>query len=336
MGIQRLHQKFDTYFNGINSKNFISYTPEEKDLLFYQTSFTLIEEIRQMRKNNVIGNDDNFSQQEIISLFRVEKELETRQKNNRVSYVSLPLDYLSFENAIVEVKYNCGNLLDKSLDKVKHITIIDLGSFKKPSDFSIEIRDNLNIIYSSRNSRNLDFYSNLQSDLENYKTYAISPIIDSLSKSNYECYYEVFEENFYENSLIIVTDSPKIITYDKNGMLSTHTSFTSTYTKYKGSTTERKLRIVPVEKVNSLIDSYYGKSTNVSPFGYLSNNRLVISVDPTFTVEKVKLSYIRKPDFPNFYLGKSLISGLPSLVERFEDTLLNFLGNKIPNHLINK
>lgn len=336
MGIQRLHQKFDTYFNGVNSKNFLSYTPEEKDLLFYQTSFALIEEIRQIRKNSIVGNDDNFSQQELISLFRVEKEIVTKQKNSRTSYISLPLNYLSFENALVDVKYNCGNFLDKDSDEIKYITIIDLGSFKKPSDFSVEIRDDLNVIYSSRNTRNLEFYSNLQSDLENYKTYAIAPMLDALSKSDYECYYEVFEDNFYENSLIIVTNAPKTITYDKNGMLSKHTSFASTYSKYKGSLTERKLRIVPVEKVNAMIDSYYGKSSNISPFGYISNNRLVMTVDSTFTVEKVKLSYIRKPDFPNFYLGKSLISGLPSLVERFEDTLLNYLGKQIPNHLINK
>lgn len=335
MGIQRLHSKFDTLFNGVNSKNYLSYTPEEKDLLLYKTAFTLIEEFRQIRKNNISGNDDNFSNQEFISLFRKEKKLNCFNKNSTTVFCQLPIDFLSLENVICTAVYDCGKKLTKSKNIKLYKTIVPLGSFYNERDFSFEIKDNANTIYSSRSVKGLNFYQNLNSEHENYVAYAIQPLLDELAVSSYEVYYENYEDTFYENSLIFISSTPLSLAYDKNGIQAIYNSVEYIKEIYEDTETTTRLRIIPVEKVSNFQNSYYGKSTVFNPFGYISNGKLLIKTDPTFTIKSLEMAYIKKPNFPNFYLGKSLINGLSGLTERFEDTLIDSLTKVIPTHLIN-
>ena len=335
MGIQRLHSKFDTLFNGVNSKNYLSYTPEEKDLLLYKASFTLIEEFRQIRKNNISGNDDNFSNQEFISLFRKEKKLSCYNENLTTVTCQLPIDFLSLENISCTAIYNCGKKLTNQKNIKLYKTIVPLGSFYNESDFSFEIKDDNTTLYSSRSVKGLNFYQNLNSEYENYVAYAIQPLLDELANSSYEVYYENYGNNFYENSLIFISNSPLRLAYDKNGIQAIYNSKETIKESYEDTEMTTKLRIVPVEKVSNYQNSYYGKSTVFNPFGYISNGKLFIKTDLTFTIKSLEMAYLKKPNFPNFYLGKSLINGLSGLTERFEDTLIDSLTKVIPTHLIN-
>ena len=335
MGIQRLHSKFDTLFNGVNSKNYLSYTPEEKDLLLYKTAFTLIEEFRQIRKNNISGNDDNFSNQEFISLFRKEKKLSCYNENLTTVTCQLPIDFLSLENISCTAIYNCGKKLTNQKNIKLYKTIVPLGSFYNESDFSFEIKDDNTTLYSSRSVKGLNFYQNLNSEYENYVAYAIQPLLDELANSSYEVYYENYGNNFYENSLIFISNSPLRLAYDKNGIQAIYNSKETIKESYEDTEMTTKLRIVPVEKVSNYQNSYYGKSTVFNPFGYISNGKLFIKTDLTFTIKSLEMAYLKKPNFPNFYLGKSLINGLSGLTERFEDTLIDSLTKVIPTHLIN-
>ena len=213
MTVKELHIGIDVGLQGIRSEINDGLLPEEKDFLLNKSRNEFIYE-KLDRNTNTRNLKHHNSKIRITDLERLStaKNITTFKKEENIFCGILPSNYL--ENIIIEAETYCksnvicknNNIDNSNLETSKlfySVYKID-SSINQFKDFKLSVfKDNNEIVLFNLADYN-KFLNGFNEEEEVF--YLIEYILDIVnSNTDYEVYYETFNDLFFQNSFIIVS-----------------------------------------------------------------------------------------------------------------------------------
>lgn len=314
MNIKEMHIAIGTEMNKINSALFENILEQEIDFALNTNILRFIKQ-RYGVMSNLKKKGFEMSQKRIDDLRTLIVSNYTGKAflppsydpdiNEKVNFY-FPGDYMFAVNSRFRVAYNnCATLVPTTAAVSNSLDMLDINALNITNWANFRIRNNTDSYVLSLGANAIEY--NATDDL----TYIIRIILQKLREqynySQYEFYYENYQNKYYKDKLIIVNKSVTDWEYSLNA--ATYVDFTSStetityYSNTYNSSTSGKL--VQEDDIFAMQADPFNKTTFDFPLFFTSNFNYNVFIDKNiFVVTDVILSYLRNPRTVSYFLSQ--------------------------------
>ena len=355
MTVKEIHILINNYLQEINSNVYGNVKAEEIDFIFNLEVLQYIRNIMNPKTNRVVeGFEHTKNRYDALKQLKRTINLPVYKSTGNFVYTLLPPDYYRFDNSASKIVTFCNNPItdtDTTINKyVVYFRLTDIvdsilehgvdRDFFKGFNFKIDETDSLGGPAGFEFDLN-DYYSDGFPD-ESLRYVILHLLFEEINKNNkYKCYWNFYNKGFYDDTLIIESDTDFVVTtfYDEissiaenvtttiDAELVTHTAYTYIYT---GEYYLKPNRLVGDEDFEVLSNSMFAKSIATSPLSKLEQDWLMIELPTKSMISNIQLKYIKKPNLINLYLNRNTDIGtdvLDIIAKKTAETISRLKSN---------
>ena len=297
------HIALDAKLQLLNSNRKIAIHPEQYDMALNEAILQLITQKSHPKLNS---KQEGFEQsiKRYDDLQNLKKTVSFIPFNNGSNYyMNLPSDYLSYNSMVGSILYNKNGIGKTEYYKQLYYTICDFTSVQSITNATFSFGNGTIVNAStfatlSKSNKSRFYFYNIVSDY--IKT-----------KYNIDSYYEYYNDKYYPNSLIFVTDDPaKRIMSSNIANLVLTPMFENLKVLNSGFNIQYIRKYIKFDLVSSITrnttntDYYLHNNNHLNPQFTISGNKLEIRNDNRFNIENLELEYIKKPRLINSTIGQ--------------------------------
>ncbi len=302
------------YLQEINSNVYGNVLKEEKDLFF---NTEVLQYIRNTinPKNNRTQTGFEYTKEKYDNLRELKRtvELPVYKSTGNFIYSSLPSDYFRIINSASSIVTFCNTPVTATTTISKYIVKVKLTKDTSTTEFY----KNFKLIETTGDvGTKFDlatFYPDglVDADLK-YVVYQL--IFEEINKlSGYKCYWNLYNGEFYDDTLIIEKDTNFVMTIEEGYLPTpvatstgaTKIDYTKTTVTFDGDFHFKANRLIAAEDYQMISDSQFGKTHKNSPLSYIEKDFIFVEVPENSMVDSIKLQYIKKPTLLNISLNRN-------------------------------
>lgn len=326
MLVQEMHIDFDIKYQKINTNNFDTFLPQEKDWLFNVAQNRVLRKFTNPHLNRTRkGGEDNFNRYEVFKNLITKVNLPAYNQGQFVSSV-LPHNFYYYRGASAKVFYNCNGISKNIISNIEYISSLpfpdDPNTTEKYLNLLIQRGDNLNTTPLYTDLYNIDDfdlnYGNSFSSNEE-KFVIINHIIEQINLiDGIEVRWEYYGDLYKPNHFIFIftgdiPDSTRIsfgTPSSGNNVVMVRLVETSVNDSFADVQQSLILETIPLRLIESedLYDTLqhpFAKTNHESPVSIMSNRKIEVYTNNTFVINSIELIYIRKPKLINLSLNQN-------------------------------
>lgn len=314
MTAQEMHIGVTQWLQKVNSKDIVSYEPQEIDWALNEECLRFIKQ-----RTNPLSNSKKQGFQATQKRYDDLEELITQnylipmyKDNSNVNSVFgfLPPNYLSLINDRSLTHNLCGRALSTVSTNVvsEYVCVVP---FPEPVETSSPFYNSLSFIDTATSNVLFDV-NNYNSTINGFdakeeKFYIINLLIEELSKlSNIEIRWEKYNETYYRNSIIFISKSPLFTGITVQPINTSIPVNVINYVQYAPLNVEEvENRLVKTEELYDILSNSFTKTVAESPISNLARGKINVHHKQKFILSFTKIDYIRKPRKIDLFLGQS-------------------------------
>jgi len=292
---QSLHIALDVRLQQLNSNRKRAISPEEKDMFLNDMTLNVVKQRCSAKLNSKKeGFEESKKRYEDLQSLKKDFKPTLYKYDDDFYYFNLPSDYYSINNLIGNIRYNKRNINSGLVNETVYLAI---------ANFDTVAVNSPNIIFTKEDTTTIDtsIFSNLIKSSSSLFYYFA--LVKEYFKStlNIDCYFETYDDLYYKNSLIFVT----------NTLANNITSSTSSITITKKQLVKQKLTfpdtnyitmgrkgydLVSSETLKKEQNDYYlTKNLHLNCSFTIKGNKVLIPIEPIFKPVDIVLEYIKYP-----------------------------------------
>jgi len=300
-----LHIALDSRLQQLNSNRKQSIHPEQYDMALNDGILTVIKQRCSPKLNSKQeGFEDSIKRLDDLKSLKRTCKASIYFNDTKEQFYDLPSNYYHYIASKGNVLYNRMDIIKNIVPKYKYVTIIDFSSLSFTGKEIIYTCDEGTITNEIVTPK-----YHLLTKSNKSKFYYFNYIKDSIkSKYDIDCYYENYKGEYYNNSLIFVTEdidwaitSATIIGATVSEVLNPICTETFVETWLQGATVfvnmgSKKIDLISSQSSNDINNDFYlSKNQHLNPTCTIQNDVVHLKTNNTFLFKEVELEYIKYP-----------------------------------------
>lgn len=326
-----IHIEINQGLQRIASNVYDQFLPEEIDWIFNKIQNRFIESnVRPDKEGNGRFEINEVALDDIQPIVILNKEIITFREKENVCYAILPPEYQYLLNDRSGVLSNCSDSF--TFDTTDKLEYIGQLTFTNSTKVSSNYYSTFNIFINGETIFNIQDYDiSVGLSTVNQKFVIINLVLEVLTFTGYNIYWERYRDIYKKDTFIFVSDSTMTGSITIDSVTNSLTISDNTY-KIFNNTMEMespnrltKTNILP----DVLYNNVYTKTIPRSPVSSMATDKLYVNyTEKRFIVNRVFIDYVRKPTNLSLILNKSC--ELPeSAVRKICDLVVEYMKNLI-------